>query len=222
MPDRDYWNQVEAFLHWLRGARALSKHTVEAYGQDLRHLGRTLEESGKPLDPNQWELSDLESFTLQQREEGYELSTVVRRLACIRSFCKFGIREQWLSKSWSEHLDSPKLWNKLPDVLSEREMKQLIEASHSGKTPFRNRAIVEMLYGCGLRVSELVELKLSELRKEDRLMLVRGKGEKERYVPIGDHAFRSLQDYLIQERPQLIKKGNGRDSQVWLGLREPP
>ena len=214
-----YWEQVNTFLHWLRGARALSPHTVEAYGQDLKHLGRILSEDGKSTNPNDWTLEDLESFTLQQREEGYELSTVVRRLACIRSFCRYGIRENWMQNHWADHINSPKLWNRLPDVLSESEVEQLLSASCSGKTPMRNKAIIEMLYGSGLRVSELVGLRLSHIRKEDKLMLVKGKGDKERYVPIGDHAFQSLKDYLSKERPQLIKKGDANRSEIWLGVR---
>ena len=222
MQSDPYWEQVQAFLHWLRGARSLSAHTVDAYGQDLKHLGRVLAADKKSLNPNDWTLEDLEQFTLQHRDEGYELSTVVRRLACIRSFCRYGIREGWLDHHWADHLNSPKLWNRLPDVLSEQEMKDLLEASLSGKTPYRNRAIVEMLYGSGLRVSELVGLKISEIRKEDQLMLVKGKGEKERYVPIGDHAFKSLNDYLKLERPQLVKKGEVIRSDVWMGIRGKP
>lgn len=214
-----YWEQVNAFLSWLRGARSLSPHTVEAYAQDLKQLGQSLLDQNKTTDPNRWTLEDLEQFTLQQRESGYELSTVVRRLACIRTFCRYGIREGWLSNHWADHLNSPKLWNRLPDVLSEQEVEKLLLASTSGKTPCRNKALIEMLYGSGLRVSELVNLRLSHLRSEDRLMLVKGKGDKERYVPIGDHAFASLNIYLKKERPQLLKKGEIHRAEIWLGLR---
>lgn len=222
MTPEPYWEQVNAFLSWLRGARSLSPHTVDAYAQDLKHLGNSLSEQKKSTDPNKWSLEDLEQFTLQQRESGYELSTVVRRLACIRCFCRYGIREGWMENHWADHLNSPKLWNRLPDVLSETEMEKLIQASNSGKTPCRNKALIEILYGSGLRVSELVNLRISHIRKEDQLMLVKGKGNKERYVPIGDHAYQSLMIYLKNERPQLLKKGDVQRAEIWLGLRGQP
>lgn len=210
----------KSFLQWCRGARSLSEHTVEAYSTDLRHLFEYLQT--KRIERfEQWSLELLSGFLGQQRKGGYELATRVRRLACLRSFCRYGIRQRWLESNLAQDLDSPKLWLHLPEVVSPKGVVDLLSSCQASKLPCRDRAIVEVLYGMGLRVSELCSMTLASVRREEGLLHVKGKGEKERMVPFGDMALDALDDYLKTERPALLQKG-GASPRVWLGLRGRP
>ena len=211
--------QVHSYLSLLRGARSLSPHTVEAYRNDLTQLGDFLEHKGYPLALEKWNLEMLVHFISEQSEAEFHISTLVRRIASLRSFCRYCISESWLSTDWADKLESPKLWKTIPSVLSSTEIKKLLSACSSSSTPLRDTAIVELLYGLGLRVSELVSLKLSTYRTEDRLLHIHGKRDKDRYVPVGDYAHNALSLYLSQERPRLIKKASSMPKNILLGER---
>jgi integrase/recombinase XerD len=208
---------IRSFIDWCRTARALASNTVEAYAQDLRHLSSFLKDQQQDsLD--HWNVDLLGQFLAQQADGGYELSTRVRRLATLRSFCRYAMSQGWLHKNFAEDLDSPKLWQHLPEVVSPQQILLLLEKTRLSKLPLRDKAIVEVLYGLGLRVSELTAMTLSNLKSNEGLLLVRGKGQKERVVPIGDMAHQALQNYLQNERPRLCQKG-GAKPRVWLGSR---
>lgn len=209
------------FLHWCRAGRSLSKDTVEAYSVDLRHLHRFLQERSAHERLESWSVDLLSDFLGSQQEQGYELATRVRRLACLRSFCRYAVSQSWLSQNWAEHLDAPKLWQQLPEVVSPQQIQALLKACSQVRLPERERAMVEVLYGMGLRVSELTAMSLSHWKKDEGLLLVRGKGSKERMVPMGDCAAIALERYVMRERPALLQKG-GPSSSIWLGMRGKP
>lgn len=213
-------DQIESYLNWIRTAKALSENTVEAYQNDLRILLKQCIESGENYES--LSLDFLKDFVVSQGELGYEMATVVRRIACLRSFSKYCVSEGWLEENWSEKLESPKIWKSLPDILSKDEIEKLLLACQSFAYPKRELAIVEMLYGLGLRVSELTSMAISNIRYEDRLLFVRGKGDKDRYVPIGECAYDALQNYLKNERALLLKKIGVKQKIVFLGDRGNP
>ena len=210
----------KSYLDWCRGARALSSHTVDAYSNDLRHLHQFLS-SRSALNLSDWNIDLLSDFLGSQQAGGYELATRVRRLACLRSFGRYATSQGWLKDNMALDLDSPKLWQQLPEVVSPQGIHDILQAAKQSKAPWRDRAIVEILYGLGLRVSELTSMTMASLRREEGLLHVKGKGEKERMVPVGDMALDALDAYLKNERPALLQKG-GPTPKVWLGLRGRP
>lgn len=209
---------ARSYLHWLQVERGASHNTLEAYREDLENLRGFLEKSGHSDELQKWSLEPLRQFVVHQ-DVHYATATLVRRLACLRGLCRFAVREGWLSQDWSEHLESPKLWQRLPDVLSAGEIQKLLQAAEGSRTPLRERCIVEMLYGAGLRVSELVGLRLADLNREQRLLKVSGKGGVERMVPIGDFAFEALKEYVERERPRLAAHQARPPRGVLLGVR---
>lgn len=209
---------VSSFLNWCRGGRALSPNTVEAYGQDLIHFMAFLSEKNvRSLDAIDEKL--VASFLQDQKEiQGAEVASRVRRLACLRTYFKFAGGQGWIGKNPAEAIEGPRLVQGLPNVLSIAQVESLLKSALGTSLPFRNRAMVEVLYGCGLRVSELVEMQSGDFNLIDGLLLVRGKGDKERRVPMGDPAIEAIQSYMKRERPGLLQKG-GEGRYLWLGTR---
>ena len=208
---------LRSFIDWCRSARALSANTVDAYSQDLRHFSSFLKERQRE-NFDHWDVELLAQFMGQQCDGGYELATRVRRIATLRSFCRYAMGQSWLSKNFAEELDSPKLWQHLPEVVSPQHINHIIESTRQSKWPHRDRAIIEVLYGLGLRVSELTAMTLAHIKTHEGLLWVKGKGQKERMVPMGDMAFAALKEYCEKERPQLCQRG-GAKAQIWLGHR---
>ena len=194
--DRD----VEGFLALLAARR--SPRTVEAYRRDLTALGAYL---AKPV--GEAALEELEEYTAHLRAEGLSASTIARRTAAARSF----YRHQQLLGARADNpaaaLRLPRRAKPLPKTLSPGEVERLIEAAN-GTEPraLRDQALVELLYGCGLRVSEAVGLDKAGVDLDDRLVRVFGKGSKERVVPVGRHAAEALRRYLARGRPFLDRR----------------
>jgi len=191
---------VEAFLALLRTTRA--PRTVEAYRRDLRRLRDWL---GRPLETVTTE--ELERYLAELRAAGLAGTTIARRIAALRSF----FRHQQLLGSRDDNpaaeLDLPPRRRKLPRTLSPAEAERLVEAAN-GTAPrdLRDRALVELLYGAGLRVSEAVGLDKASVDLDGRLVRALGKGSKERVVPLGRHAAESVRRYLARGRPYLDKR----------------
>jgi|SaaInlStandDraft_1057018.scaffolds.fasta_scaffold11845_3 integrase/recombinase XerD len=207
-----------SFLNWCRGGRALSVHTVDAYAQDLIHF-QTFLEGKKVSRLSEVDEKTISDFLLDQKEnQDAEVASRVRRLACLRSYFRFACSQGWMDTNPAEVVEGPKLVQGLPDVLSVTQVEALLKASSVSSLPLRNRAMVEVLYGCGLRVGELVAMQSGDLHLGEGLLLVHGKGDKERRVPMGEPARVAVKAYLTSERPSLIKKG-GEGRWFWLGVR---
>ena len=191
---------VEAFLAVLRATRA--PRTVEAYRRDLTGLATWL---GRPIESVTTE--DLERYLAELRAEGLAPSTVARRIAAIRSFFRhrqlLGVR----TDNPAAELDLPRRRRRLPRTLSPAEAERLVEAAN-GVAPrdLRDRALVELLYGAGLRVGEAVGLDKASVDLEQRLVRAIGKGSKERIVPIGRQAVEALRRYMSRGRPYLDRR----------------
>ena len=199
-------NEIQTFGHYLRIERGLSGHSLEAYIRDIRKLATYLTPLQTPvLDVKENQILD---FLKDLHSLGIESSTQSRCLSGIRSFFQYLVFEGKIPMDPTVHIKSPQKGRKLPDTLSFDEINLILEANDmSTNEGVRNRTMLEFLYGAGLRVSELVGLKLTDVYIENGFIKVCGKGDKERLVPSGRDAFTYLKLYLAHIRPQIpVKK----------------
>lgn len=197
------------FEAYLRLERSLSPNTADAYLVDTAHLMEYLDERGLTL--TEVTEQDLHLLLSTLRDLGISARSQARMIAGLRSFFKFLRLEGYIMFDPSELLESPQLPRHLPDVLSIGEIDAMIAAIPPGKDEsLRNEAIIETLYGSGLRVSELVDLRISRISLDDRLMIVEGKGSKQRMVPMSPSSVELIRQYL-PERDRLNIKPAGRD-----------
>jgi integrase/recombinase XerC len=187
---------IDRFAQHLATERHLSLHTVRAYRADLEQFTAWLAESGRAARVESIDVRSLRGF-LARLHGAREPSSVARKLSSLRAFCKYLVRSGALGRDPSETLSTPKLKKLLPATLSVDEAFALVEApGDDSAAALRDRAILELLYGAGLRVSELCGLDLGDVDLAGRTARVRGKGDKERIVPFGEKAARSLGLYL--------------------------
>lgn len=197
---------LKKYKLYLKLEKALSANTVQAYVADVIKLFQYLKDES--IDPFDATLDDLETFAANLRDLGIHPRSQARILSGIRSFYHYLIMDDYLQANPSELLESPQLGFHLPEVLSIDEIDNLIEAIDLSKDEGqRNRSILEILYSCGLRVSELCNLKLSNLYLSEGFIQVEGKGNKQRLVPISPRAIRELQLYFIDRNLTSIKPG---------------
>jgi integrase/recombinase XerD len=202
--------QKRGFKGFLAIEKSLSDNSIEAYLRDIDKLTQYLElENKTSLTPSQLTLDDLQHFLATVVELGLSARSQARVISGIKAFYNYLLIENLTDINPAELLESPKLGRKLPDTLSVDEIQQLIDAIDlSSMNGERNKAILETLYGCGLRVSELVNLKISNIYFEEEFIKVVGKGDKERLVPISGSALKQISIYLKQVRNHVkIAKG---------------
>ena len=209
-------NVVRSYQRYLKLQRGFSPHTVEAYQRDLEKLLNYLKQEGKTVDDVQ--LEDLQHFAATLHELGIGPSSQCRILSGVRSFFRFLELDGWREDDPSELLESPVLCEHLPEVLSEEEVDMLEGSIDLSKWEGqRNKAIIEVLFSCGLRVSELVNLKLSSIYVDEQYVRVMGKGSKERLVPISPKALRELDLWFVDRNLMKIKPGE--EDYVFLNRR---
>jgi integrase/recombinase XerD len=215
----DWQLAIKGFQNYLKLEKSLSGNSIEAYSRDIGRLKEYAETQLPVLKPNAIVLNDLRRFIQWINELGMIPSTQARILSGVKSFYKFMLMEDMVSNDPSELLESPRIQRKLPDTLSYNEINALIAAIDLSKPDGqRNKAILEMLYSCGLRVSELTELKLSNLYLDIEFIKVVGKGNKERLVPISSTAIKALQLWLEHSRVHISVK-KGEEDLVFLSRR---
>ncbi len=217
------WSSLhKGFKTYLRLERSLSTNSISAYLQDISKLEVFLEEQGLQKSFKDIQIDDLKSFLKWINLQGMSPHTQARTLSGIKAFFKYLLLEELILTDPSALLQSPKLSRKLPDTLSLPEINSLIDAIDLSKPEgMRNKAMLEMLYGCGLRVSELVTLKISNLFLDIDLIKIIGKGNKERLVPIGGEAVKYLKIWLQTLRVQVDIKP-GKEDFVFLNRRGSP
>lgn len=205
----DWHSAIKGFQAYLKLEKSLADNSVEAYSRDIEKLYQFSEIQVVKLKPESVTLGDLRQFINWVNELGMIPSSQARILSGIKAFYKYMLMEDIIKNDPSELLESPKIQRKLPDTLSYQDINKLIAAIDLSKPEGpRNKAILETLYGSGLRVSELTELKLSNLYLDIEFIKVTGKGNKERLVPIGAEAIKALQIYTGSLRVHIpIKKG---------------
>jgi integrase/recombinase XerD len=205
----DWHSAIKGFQAYLKLERSLSGNSIQAYSRDIDKLYQFADNQQIKLTPENITLTHLRRFIEWVNELGMLPSSQARILSGIKSFYKYLLMEDLVKSDPSELLESPKIQRKLPDTLSINEINKLIDAIDVSKPEgARNKAILEVLYGCGLRVSELTELKLSNLYLDIEFIKVIGKGSKERLVPIGGSAVKALKIWIHDIRVHIpIKKG---------------
>jgi len=205
----DWRSAIKGFQSYLKLEKSLSGNSIEAYSRDIEKLHQFAEREGFTRSPEKITLADLRMFIVWAAELGMIPSSQARIMSGIKAFYKYLLMEDMIKIDPSELLESPRIQRKLPDTLSIEDINKLIDAIDLSKPEGgRNKAILEVLYGCGLRVSELTELKLSNLYLDIEFIKVTGKGSKERLVPIGGSAVKALKIWIENIRVHVpIKKG---------------
>lgn len=199
-------NIVRRYLRYLKLERNYSSNTLDAYKHDLDYLLRFLSDRG--LAPLDVKLEDLQQFAASLHEQGLTAKSQARILSGIRSFYRYLLLDGYLEVDPTELLESPHLPKHLPEYLTTEEVDRLEAAIDlSTREGHRNRAIIEVLFSCGLRVSELTHLKMSGLYLQEHFIRVTGKGRKERLVPISDKAIRELTFWFDDRNKMNIKPG---------------
>ena len=209
-------NMVKAYMRYLKLERNLSQNTIEAYRNDLRWLLAYVNYHGLKVETVK--LEDLDNFSASLHDQRITPRSQARILSGVRSFFKFLLLDGFIDADPTELLVSPHVRNALPDVLSTAEVDRLEASIDLSKWEGqRNRAIIEVLFSCGLRVSELVNLKLSNLFVEEKFVRVTGKGDKERLVPISSRALDELNAWFADSNAMRIKPGE--EDYVFLNRR---
>jgi len=212
---------IDQYAQYLTVEVGLARSTADGYKGDLRNLSAFLEANGI----NDWPDADLPSLTTYLhtlRESGISPVTVSRKLSSMRGLFKYMIREKLVAADPMTDIDNPKKSAVLPSVLSNEEIEMILNRMTPLMNPMdvRDFAMIELLYACGLRVSELVALRRADLRLEEGYLRCIGKGNKERVVPIGDMAIEAVRNYLTAARPALLK--NPRERSLFLNRRGKP
>lgn len=210
---------LQGFKQYLQLEKSLSPNSVAAYLHDIEKLGQYYGVVGRTPSPQEVTATDLKGFLKWITELGMTPTSQARIISGIRAFYKYLLLEDEVENDPTELIEMPKLGRKLPAVLNLHEIDRMLSAIDlSLPEGHRNKAMIETLYSCGLRVSELVELKLSNLYFDDEFVKVVGKGNKERLVPIGDEAKQSVLLY-IQHHRKLISPQKGEEDIVFLNRR---
>lgn len=209
-------NILRSYLRYLKLERNYSPNTVEAYRHDMEWLTDFCRSEGKSM--QELELSDLELFAVQLHEHGISPSSQARILSGVRSLYRFMLLDGYIDKDPTELLESPQLGRRLPSVLTTEEVDAIEQSIDLSKPEGqRNRAIIEVLFSCGLRVSELVDLRLSNLYLDEGFIRVNGKGSKERLVPISGEAIKQLGLWFEDRKRMNVK--SGEEDYVFLNRR---
>jgi integrase/recombinase XerD len=197
---------LNSFLIYLSVEKGLSRNTIESYSIDLRKFQEFLSSGNKGF--ASFSRVDIVDFIERLRAESYAISSICRFISSIKSLCKYLMIQNLIQEDPSETLQAPKRWERLPKALSISDVRSFLELSSSLTKPtlIRDAVMLELLYSSGLRVSELVSLKLEDIHLEAGFLRVLGKGSKERIVPVNTRAIEKLKSYLNQQRPQILKK----------------
>ncbi len=199
---------VENFLSYIEVERGLANNTVWSYRRDLADFAKYLESKkiSSPIDTHHAEIRD---FLMWQKDKGLAASSISRHLASLKTFYRFLVKERLLKDDPTSLLESPKLFKRIPDVLLSQEVESLLDApSLRDKKGVRDKAILEVMYATGMRVSEVADLRLEDLNLDVGFLRCRGKGNKERIVPLGKKAIIALKRYLDIWRKKYAKRSS--------------
>jgi integrase/recombinase XerD len=203
----EFNDKIEDFLTYLLMDKKYSSNTIDSYKRDLfKYRDFVCKELKKNI--NELKKEDLKNYLSYLNKDKLNSKTISRNISSIRSFYKFLLIENYVISNPIELIELPKLKKTLPTVLSEDEINQLLDINLTDDYSFRNKAMLELMYATGLRVSELINLKIHDIDLDNALLRTLGKGSKERIIPIGDFAIKYIREYLNNHRNNLIKFKN--------------
>lgn len=204
--------ELQSFIHYLSVERGLAPNTLESYERDLTQYIGHLKEGGT-VSLKDTAKSHIVSYIGKLRKAGKAPATVSRSIVSIRAFYQFLVRERVIDKDPSLHLESPKLEKRLPKVMSMHEVERLLEAPQTS-TPngMRDKAMLEVLYATGIRVSELISLSMDDIHLSLGYVRCLGKGSRERIIPLGRIAAQTLDQYIRTSRPKLLRPGRSEEA----------
>ena len=203
---------LKHFIGFLTLEKGLSDNSTKAYRSDISDFISFIRENKASPSLTSIKRNDILNYLSNCKERALESATLARRLVAIKVFFRYLFQERLVPVDITDVMDSPKLWRLLPEFLSPAEVDKLLNAfplKSSDPLIFRNRVILEVIYACGLRVSEVANLKISDIMADQEIVRVIGKGNKERIVPIGRTALRLVERYLEKIRPVLAAEGDG-------------
>lgn len=216
MIQKEQDNIIHKYIRYMKLQRNYSGNTLEAYILDINKLLKFLKDNG--ISPEAAKLSDIQCFAASLHDIGISPRSQCRILSGVRAFYKYLYLDGYIKDDPTELLESPKLGDHLPEVLTTEEVDRLEQATDLSKWEGqRNKAIIEVLFSCGLRVSELVNLKMSALYLDEQFVRIMGKGNKERLVPISENAIEQLKYWFIDRSHMNIKPGE--EDYVFLNRR---
>jgi integrase/recombinase XerD len=196
---------IKEFLDYLSIERGLSKNTLESYGRDLGKYSAYFKKQGIE-NPDGVKRQDIQNFLMALKDGKLNASSISRNLVAIKVFHRYLTTQRYIKEDVTSVLETPKLWKTLPDVLDLKEIEAIIEKPNTlKKQGLRDRAALELMYATGMRVSELVNLKVSDIHMDVGFVRCIGKGQKERVIPVGRKAKEALQKYLVKARPKFLK-----------------
>ena len=210
---------LQEFLNYLAVEKGISQNTLEAYGQDLQNYTHYLRQE-EIQDWSKINREHILEFLIREKKRGLEAPTIARRLVAIKLLHRFLVKERYLEEDVTGVLESPRLWKKLPHFLTVVEIEKILAAAGGNSSKkaqiLRDKAILECLYATGMRVSEIVGLRLADANLESGFIKCRGKGDKERLVPIGRQAVQACRDYLEKVRA----KQGAKTDHFFIGKRK--
>ena len=193
---------VKDFIYYLQAERGLSGNTVESYKSDVLSFLENTKKNVKEINRE-----DIKNYLQSLHNSNFSTATVARKTSSLRMFFLFWVGEGLIEATPMNNIQSPKMEKRLPKFLSMDEVTKLIESVNGDfKYSIRDKAILELLYGCGLRVSELLNIQREDIFLKEDFIRVKGKGSKERIIPLGNEAKKALIKYITEERPTLDKK----------------
>ncbi len=194
---------LKSFISYLSVERGLSKNTVESYTTDLKGFFSFLSENGGGDD---FKREDIIEYLGRLKDLGYSTSSICRFISSIKRYSRYLITEKIISEDPTETLRNPKQWDRLPKALSLEDIKKLFDTEIRSETAVRDSAMLELMYSSGLRVSEIISIKINDLNFEAGFLRVLGKGSKERVVPMNRRASEKIKQYILEMRPSLLKE----------------
>lgn len=199
-----YLVQIQAFLDCCRVEKGLAANTLDAYGRDLARFAEEFQGDFTRA-------ADVGKYMDLLRDKGLSSRSIARHLTTLRNFAAFLLREGQIEQDPTAHIPLPKQWQNLPKYLNHNEVSSLLEAPDASlPRGVRDRAMLQLLYASGLRVSELCELQLSDFMEDIGVVRVMGKGSKQRLVPVGREAQKAVREYRESARPALLKRRSSR------------
>jgi integrase/recombinase XerD len=215
----DWKSSIKGFKAYLKLERSLSENSIDAYMRDINKLLEYIEQEHPTVSPTKVDLAILDGFVTWLFERELNDRSQARILSGVRAYYRFLLMEDMIDHDPTELLEGPKIKRKLPDTLSYEEIMRMIDAIDlSAPEGARNKAMLETLYSCGLRVSELINLRLSRLHFQNEYVRITGKGDKERLIPIGNDAIKYITIYVQQVRCHQTIDKNSEDH-VFLNQR---